>query len=504
MKHLLLTTIATVLLVGTAFAGPIHVAAEDGDLAGVQAELDKGVDVNVNNKLVGSGGGTPLHYATTKAIAELLIANGADVNAQNDYGETPLDYDAWYNSETEIADLLREHGGKHGVINGAAAGGDIEAVKEFLVAGTDVNVKDGWGWTPLHNAAWWGHKEIAELLLANGADVDAKDEDGYTPLHFAGNKEVAKLLIAEGADVDAKSTDGSIPLHGAAFWGLKEVAELLIAKGADVNAKDYKGVTPLHDAALWGHKEIAELLLANGADVNAKDDGGDTPLDVAILRNDKETADLLRKHGGKTTEELEEIFHAIEDGDFEAVNKAISDGFDFNNAIFEGQTPLHMAADLGYKEIVELLLTNGADVNAKDYKGVTPLLDAATWGYKEVVELLLAKGADVNAKANDGKTPLDWAIEKNRTETADLLRKHGGKTGDELALMPHLVYAKGPFGVSFTAKDGETYVVEVTQDLKQWGELETIKGTGKQVKFTDPRQPLVPFKRNFYRVKLVE
>jgi cytohesin len=304
--------------------------------------------------------------------------------------------------------------------------------------------------------------------------------------------------------VDAKSTDGSIPLHGAAFWGLKEVAELLIAKGADVNVKDYKGVTPLHDAALWGHKEIAELLLANGADVDAKDEDGDTPLDVAILRNDKETADLLRKHGGKTTEELEEIFHAIEDGDFEAVNKAISDGFDFNNAIFEGQTPLHMAADLGYKEIVELLLTNGADVNAKDYKGVTPLHDAALWGHKEIAELLLAKGADVNAKANDGKTPLDWAIEKNRTETADLLRKHGGKTGDELALMPHLVYAKGPFGVSFTAKDGETYVVEVTQDLKQWGELETIKGTGKQVKFTDPRQPLVPFKRNFYRVKLVE
>ena len=72
--------------------------------------------------------------------------------------------------------------------------------------------------------------------------------------------------------------------------------------------------------------------------------------------------------------------------------------------------------------------------------------------------------------------------------------------------MPCLEYGKDrwPFGFSFNAKDGMTYVVEVTQDFKQWGELATINGTGKQVKFIDPRQPLVPFKRNFYRVKLIE
>ena len=113
MKHLLLTTIAAVVLVGTAFADPIHDAAEDGDLAGVQAELDKDVDVNVNNKLVGSGGGTPLHYATTKAIAELLIANGADVNAKGVGDTTPLD-SAIQRKKTETADLLRKHGGKTG------------------------------------------------------------------------------------------------------------------------------------------------------------------------------------------------------------------------------------------------------------------------------------------------------------------------------------------------------------------------------------------------------
>jgi hypothetical protein len=59
-----------------------------------------------------------------------------------------------------------------------------------------------------------------------------------------------------------------------------------------------------------------------------------------------------------------------------------------------------------------------------------------------------------------------------------------------------------PFGFSFTSADGKSYVVEVTQDLKQWGELETHEGTGKPVKFTDPRLPIVPFKRNFYRVRV--
>jgi len=97
------------------------------------------------------------------------------------------------------------------------------------------------------------------------------------------------------------------------------------------------------------------------------------------------------------------------------------------------------------------------------------------------------------------------SVRLKKKEVADLLRKHGGKTGEELkALMPRLEYRRGLSDFSFTAKDGMNYVIEVTQDFKQWGELETIEGTGKQVKFIDPRQPLVQFKRNFYRVKVVD
>jgi ankyrin repeat protein len=213
MKHLLLTTIAAVVLVGCGPQPPdisIHNAAERGNIEAVKQHL----------------------------------AAGADVNAKNEDSKTPLDRATGLlvlGRNAETSDLLRKHGGKHGVIIGAAAGGDIEAVKEFLAADTDVNAKGMTGWTPLHHAAVHGHKEIAELLIAAGADVNAKDDIGRTPLN---------------------------------------------------------------EAAVHGHKETAKLLIAKDADVNAKSKEGKTPLDMAILFKHSETSDLLRKHGGKTGAEL--------------------------------------------------------------------------------------------------------------------------------------------------------------------------------------------------------
>ena len=170
----------------------------------------------------------------------------------------------------------------------------------------------------------------------------------------------------------------------------------------------------------------------------------------------------------------------------------------------EADRALRLAARKGDIEAVKKSIADGADVNAKSESGTTPLHYAAVMGHKEIAELLIDNGADVNLKDDGGDTPVN--VSDLHKEIEDLLRKHGGKSGEELALMPRLEYGKDqwPFSLSFTAKGGETYVVEVTQDFKQWGELETVEGTGKRVKFIDPRQPLVPFKRNFYRVKLVE
>jgi cytohesin len=274
MKNILITTIAAVVLVGC--GGPSEAelalmdAARGGDIEAVKHHLAAGVDVNVIYK-----GQTPLHYAAAyghKEIIELLIAKGADVNAKISdgfhKGDTPLDN---AKHKPEIVDLLRKHGGKtlyELSIWKAAFGGSIEAIKQHIAAGTDLNAKDTYGWIPLNHAAEGGHKEIIELLIANGADVNAQNEGS-----------------------------GDTPLLTAIFNDETEIAELLITKGADVR-RGY--VTPLHRAAGFGRKEIAELLIAAGADVNAKGEVGTTPLDEA----DGETADLLRKHGGKTGEEL--------------------------------------------------------------------------------------------------------------------------------------------------------------------------------------------------------
>ena len=92
---------------------------------------------------------------------------------------------------------------------------------------------------------------------------------------------------------------------------------------------------------------------------------------------------------------------------------------------------IHEAAWDGNIESVKQHLAAGTDVNAKDDEGLTPLHYAAYYSHKETVELLITEGADLNAKSY-GETPLDLAIRLGQTETADLLRKHGGKAGEEL------------------------------------------------------------------------
>ena len=123
------------------------------------------------------------------------------------------------------------------------------------------------------------------------------------------------------------------------------------------------------------------------------------------------------------------LHRAAEEGDIEAVKKHLAAGANKNVRAGKWRdTPLHRAAFWGYTGVVELLINNEVDVNAKDKYGCTPLHDAAEYSHLEIAEMLINRAPDMNALDNNGDTPLDLA----NGETADLIRKHGGKTGKEL------------------------------------------------------------------------
>ena len=154
----------------------------------------------------------------------------------------------------------------------AAQRGDLDAVRNLLRNGADVNAPQGDGMTALHWAAERGDGPLCEVLLYAGARVDAGTRIGhYTPLHLAAraaHAAVAEMLIEAGSDPGAATTNsGATPLHLAAASGDPRVIEVLAAAGADVNAREAAwGQTPLIFAAAANRVAAVEALLVAGAD----------------------------------------------------------------------------------------------------------------------------------------------------------------------------------------------------------------------------------------------
>jgi len=214
----------------------IHLAADTGDLAKLKSLIEAGADVNAKEE---KGGRTPLFVAGDSEVARFLIAQGANVNATDKAGWTPL-HSACFNGNKNKVELL-------------------------LAKGADINAKGNNGETPLYLAFVLRHRDLVELLLTKGADVNAKGPEGVTLLHMARDVQIATLLLAHGADVNAKGRQGGTPLHAASRLGLRDNAELLIAKGADVNARNDNGQTALAVATAQGHEDVVELLKKHGA-----------------------------------------------------------------------------------------------------------------------------------------------------------------------------------------------------------------------------------------------
>jgi ankyrin repeat protein len=283
----------------------------------------------------------------------------------------------------------------------AVAKGDIGAVRVLLTNGADLEAKDDRGDTPMIVAAGNHNVAAVKLLLEKGADVSARNNYEETALIEAArsmdpellrvlldgspdikDKNAALFEAAESAPVVRQMADVPAILNGhneqtaaavpEAPW-VKSVRRLLDS-GANIEAKDEEGDTPLIRAASFGQTETFELLLERGAKINVRDKRGMTPLIAAACA----------------------CAVATMNSTYDIMRILLEKGTDVNARTRDGTTALMMAAGSPDDPAsVKLLLSRGADPMAKNHQGRTAMTFAKDSPFPEKVRLL--KRAMANA-----------------------------------------------------------------------------------------------------------
>ena len=322
---------------------------------------------------------------------------------------------------TDRADGPRQDAPPASALAAAIRDADAEAVGKLIEAGADVNARDAEGNTPLILAAFYAGPRCVELLLEKGADPNAANRSGVTALvRAATDYEKARLLVDAGAKVGVRTADlGNTPLILAARRaGNSRTVRLLLGHGAGAAERNATGISPIMAGAAGGDLGTVRLLLDAGARAGdfpetshsraaTRAAGYRTPLMWAAFNNDVPVVRLLLERGAdpnQTTDYGSPLSQACWSDSVEAARVLIDSGAKVNaRDAFADFTPLHWAAgsEALRPDLVELLLAGGADPNAAgggpvdafETEPQTPRLIAARRGHSAIVEVLAGAGA---------------------------------------------------------------------------------------------------------------
>ena len=456
-------------------------AAQRGEQEAVRSLVKQKVDVNAAQ----GDGMTALHWAAFHDDLELakeLIAAGANVEAATRLEAlTPLSMACTNGSAAMIEALLKAGASANAsTTNGAtalmtaAASGSADAVKVLLDRGADVNAREtAHGQTALMFAAAENRPAAIRMLMAHGADAKITtrlvslekpkvDDDGNPIRERPAPKpgDLVGIALAERR-VSPKLMGGMTALLFAARDGRLDAARALVEAGADVNQVSAGDRTsPMVIAVSNGHYELGKYLLDHGADPNLANEDGLAPLYAAVDmqwapvswapnpitvqekvsyldlmkalldRGANPNARLTHKLWFRPTSHDQEwigtagstaFWRAALSTDVAAMRLLVAHGADPQIASNEGDTPLMVAAGMGWSanfsqnapggwlEAVKYCLELGADVNARDLFHYTALHGAAYRGDNDVVRFLVEKGAKLDVKSSKGQTVTDMA-----------------------------------------------------------------------------------------------
>lgn len=286
----------------------------------------------------------------------------------------------------------------------------------------------------LFYAAGHGKLKSCQYFISKGASVHSKTND-TTPFYVAcqnGHVNVSKYLIKCGSDLYYTGPGDAPVIYISAQHGHTDVIDFLLSQGMRADVK-YRGYTPLYVACKCGHYSSVERLLRGGADVNSNDGDGSTPLFIAAQKRFLDIVKLLLSY---------------------KANKYIT-------APLHGSflTPLYAAAAIGSKDIVEILILDpqgNPDLDYINYSSTetpTAFFTASQHGHTAVVKFLLDNGADIEyTYIGRGHNALSMASVNRHLDIMKLLIERGADINHKTN--------KGNSALSIAADRGFTDICE--------------------------------------------